>query len=201
MGFEIIIAQAFWLILPAYIANASAVLVGGGTPIDFGKNWKDGKRILGDGKTWRGLIIGTLVGMIGGFGLSVAAKYVAMTEFAYVGISDFYGFPLMVPIVFSICFGALLGDIIESFFKRRAGRKRGEDWIPFDQLDFILGVLFFSFLIAGLLQILGLTPGGENWFIKNFTIWHILFLLIVTPFFHLIANFIHRKAKTNSARK
>jgi len=117
MGFEIIIAQAFWLILPAYIANASAVLVGGGTPIDFGKNWKDGKRILGDGKTWKGLIIGTLVGMIGGFGLSVASKYIAMTEFAFVGISDFYGFPLMMPIVFSICFGALMGDIIESFFK------------------------------------------------------------------------------------
>ena len=199
MSFEIIIAQAFWLIIPAYIANASAVLVGGGTPIDFGKNWKDGKRILGDGKTWRGLIIGTLFGMIGGFGLSVAAKYIAMTEFAFVGISDFYGFPLMIPIVFSICFGALLGDIIESFFKRRIDRKRGENWIPFDQLDFILGVLFFCFLMAGFLQIIGLSSG--NWFFENFTIWHIIFLLIVTPFFHLLANFIHRKIKTNNANK
>ena len=195
MGFEIIVAQAFWLILPAYIANASAVLVGGGTPIDFGKNWKDGKRILGDGKTWRGLIIGTLFGMIGGFGLSVVAKYIAMTEFSFVGISDFYGFPLMIPIVFSICFGALLGDIIESFFKRRIGRKRGDNWIPFDQLDFILGVLFFSFLMAGFLQMIGFS--SDNWFFENFTFMHILFLLIVTPFFHLLANFILRKAKAN----
>ena len=39
-----IVAQAFWIILPAYIANASAVLVGGGTPVDFGKKCKDGKR-------------------------------------------------------------------------------------------------------------------------------------------------------------
>ena len=122
MGFEIIVAQAFWLILPAYIANASAVLVGSGTPIDFGKKWKDGKRILGDGKTWRGLIVGTLIGMIGGFGLSIAAKYIATTEFEFVGVSDFYGFPLMIPVVFSICFGALLGDIIESFFIRSIGR-------------------------------------------------------------------------------
>ena len=53
MYYEIIL-QALWLILPAYVANASAVLVGGGTPVDSGKNWKDGKRILGDGKTWRG---------------------------------------------------------------------------------------------------------------------------------------------------
>jgi CDP-2,3-bis-(O-geranylgeranyl)-sn-glycerol synthase len=104
----------------------------------------------------------------------------------------------MIPIVFSICFGALLGDIIESFFKRRVGRKRGEDWIPFDQIDFILGVLFFSFLIAGFLQITGLS--SNNWFFENFTIWHILFLLIITPFFHLLANFIHRKIKTNNVR-
>jgi CDP-2,3-bis-(O-geranylgeranyl)-sn-glycerol synthase len=199
MGFEIIVAQAFWLILPAYIANASAVLVGGGTPIDFGKNWKDGKRILGDGKTWRGLIIGTLVGMIGGFGLSVAARFIGMTEFAYVGVSDFLGFPLMIPIVFSICFGALMGDVIESFFKRRRGRKRGEDWIPFDQIDFILGVLFFSFLMAGFLQIFGLTC--SNWFFDSFTIMHILFLVIVTPFLHLLANFIHRRIKASHSEK
>ena len=199
MGFEIIVAQAFWLILPAYIANASAVLVGSGTPIDFGKKWKDGKRILGDGKTWRGLIVGTLIGMIGGFGLSIAAKYIATTEFEFVGVSDFYGFPLMIPVVFSICFGALLGDIIESFFKRRIGRERGENWIPFDQIDFILGVLFFSFLMAGFLQIIGVS--SDNWFFENFTITHIVFLLIVTPFFHLFANFIHRKVKTNDAGK
>ena len=198
MGYEVII-QALWLVLPAYIANASALLVGGGTPIDFGKNWKDGKRILGDGKTWRGLIIGTLVGMIGGFGLSVAAFYINQVDPTYITVSNFLEFPLMIPIVFSICFGALLGDIIESFFKRRVGRKRGENWIPFDQLDFILGVLFFSFLIAGLIQITGFSEG--NWFFENFTIWHALFLLVVTPFFHLLANFIHRKIKTNNAKK
>lgn len=197
MSVEVIIAQAFWFILAAYIANASAVLVGGGTPIDFGKKWKDGSRILGDGKTWRGLFSGALVGIIGGFGLVVAAQFIATTGFAFVGLTDFLGFPLMIPIIFSICFGALFGDIIESFFKRRIGKKRGENWIPFDQIDFILGALFFSFIMAGFLQILSFTEG--NWFLDNFTIWHILFLLVITPFFHIIANFIHRKAK-NSAK-
>jgi len=200
MGFEIIIAQAFWLILPAYIANASAVLVGGGTPIDFGKKYKDGKRILGDGKTWRGLFIGTLVGMIGGFGLSVLAFYINKIDPSYITISNFAGFPLMIPIIFSICFGALLGDIIESFFKRRIGRKRGEDWIPFDQLDFILGVLFFSFLMAGLLYLLGLTA-DTNWFFENFHIEHILVLLIVTPFLHLISNYLHKLIRARKTVK
>jgi len=193
MGFEVIIAQAFWLILPAYIANASAKLVGGGMPIDFGKTYKDGKRILGDGKTWRGLIIGTLIGMIGGFGLSVGAIYINQIAPDIIIVSDFTRFPMMIPIVFSICFGALSGDIIESFFKRRVGKKRGQDWIPFDQLDFILGVLLFSFLIAGILQFAGLTQG--NWFFNNFTIIHVLFLVIVTPFIHLLSNFLHKKIK------
>ena len=92
-----------------------------------------------------------------------------------------------------------MGDIIASFFKRRIGKDRGQDWVPVDQLDFILGVLFFSFLMAGLLQILGLTP-GENWFINNFTHWHILFLLIITPLFHFIGNLMHRTAKRKQVR-
>jgi len=189
MGYEIII-QALWLVLPAYIANASALLVGGGAPIDFGKNWRDGRRILGDGKTWRGLITGAVVGMTGGFGLSVVAKYAAMSDFAFLGINDFTGFPLMIPIIASICFGALIGDIVESFFKRRIGKVRGQDWIPFDQLDFILGALFFSFVTSGVLQIIGLT--NNNWFFDSFSIWHILVLVVITPFFHLFANFVNK---------
>jgi CDP-2,3-bis-(O-geranylgeranyl)-sn-glycerol synthase len=192
-----IIIQALWLVLPAYIANASALLVGGGTPIDFGKKLKDGKRILGDGKTWRGLVAGAFVGMTGGFGLSIVAIYANNSDFSFLGLSDFGRFPLMIPIIGSICFGALLGDIFESFLKRRVGKNRGEDWIPFDQLDFIVGVLIFSFIIAGLIQVLGFTT--YNWFFENFSIWHILTLLILTPFFHLFANFVHKKTKKRSS--
>ena len=58
---------AFWIMVPAYVANAGAVPFGGGTPVDFGKCAKDGRRYLGDGKTWRGLIGGIVVGIL--FGL------------------------------------------------------------------------------------------------------------------------------------
>lgn len=197
MGYEIIV-QALWLVLPAYIANASALLIGGGTPIDFGKNWRDGKRLLGDGKTWRGLIAGAFVGMIGGFGLSVVAKFGVSIDFP-IELNDFTGFPLMIPIIGSICFGALFGDIIKSFFKRRVGIERGKDWIPFDQIDFILGVLLFSFLMSGLLQITGLTKG--NWFFDSFTWLIILILLIITPFFHLFANYVNKKIRSKSTSK
>jgi len=193
-----IIIQALWIIIPAYVANASAVLVGGGTPIDFSKKWKDGKRILGDGKTWRGLISGTFIGMTAGFGLVVAASYINTSEYSYLNLTNFEGSPLMFPIIFSICFGALLGDIIESFFKRRIGRDRGDDWIPFDQIDFILGVLLFSFVTSTVLHLSGLI--SYNWFIKNLFPWHILVLLIVTPFFHLTANFINRKIQAKAKK-
>jgi CDP-2,3-bis-(O-geranylgeranyl)-sn-glycerol synthase len=194
-----IIVQALWLALPAYIANASALLVGGGTPIDFGKNWKDGKRILGDGKTWRGFVTGAFVGMTCGFGLSVVAKYANANGFDFLGLSDFTGFPLMIPIIFSICFGALMGDIVKSFFKRRVGKNRGENWIPFDQLDFVVGTLFLSCVMAWFLQILGFI--SYNWFFESFSVWHVLILLIITPFFHIFANFVHRVNKSKQTSK
>ena len=189
----LIIVQALWLVIPAYIANASALLVGGGTPIDFGKKWKDGRRILGSGKTWRGLITGAFLGITGGFAITIAAIYISKSEFAFLGLSDFGRFPLMIPIISSICFGALIGDILESFFKRRIGKERGENWFPFDQLDFILGVLFFSFLISSFLQVVG--AASNNWFLNNFSLLHILTLLVITPFFHLFANFVNKKAR------
>jgi CDP-2,3-bis-(O-geranylgeranyl)-sn-glycerol synthase len=37
--------------------------------------------------------------------------------------------------------GAMLGDSVKSFFKRRRRVAPGGTWIPFDQLDFVLGAL------------------------------------------------------------
>lgn len=197
MVYEILI-ESFWLIIPAYVANASAVLVGGGKPIDFGKKFKDGKRILGDGKTWQGLLIGTFIGMTAGFGLSVVSRIAQAYNFS-IYLPDFTGFPMMIPIIFSICFGALLGDTVESFFKRRRNIPRGSDWIPFDQLDFILGVLVCACLMSLLLQSLHLLP--YNWFLEEFGVYHILTLLIVTPFIHLLTNVGHKKISKQKTNK
>ncbi len=194
MHYEIII-QALWLILPAYVANGSAVLVGGGLPIDFGRYWKDGKRILGDGKTWRGLLLGSLLGLIAGFSLVVAGKYLTENNLNFLNLDYFEGYPLMIPLVVSLSIGALFGDIIESFFKRRIGKERGEDWILFDQLDFIFGALFFAFLTSLVIQVVNALP--YNWFLKNFSIWHIVVILLVTPCLHIFTNMIHKRRKKN----
>ncbi|HVQ00105.1 MAG TPA: CDP-2,3-bis-(O-geranylgeranyl)-sn-glycerol synthase [Candidatus Thermoplasmatota archaeon] len=195
----VIIVQAFWIIIPVYVANASAVVVGGGKPIDGGRTWKDGRRLLGDGKTWRGLFAGTFLGMTAGFGLAVAASYIQMSDYAYLRLTDFEGFPMMILLLFSLCFGALIGDLVKSFLKRRFGKERGEDWIPFDQLDFLVGALVSSFLMSELLYGLRLTC--HDWFLHNITIWHILFLLLVTPFIHICANMVLRKGRSRRLAK
>jgi CDP-2,3-bis-(O-geranylgeranyl)-sn-glycerol synthase len=41
----------------------------------------------------------------------------------------------------------MLGDIVESFFKRRIGLSRGEKWLGFDQIDFIIGGLLLSLFV------------------------------------------------------
>src|SRR5437667_105251 len=57
------IPQALWFFLPAYVANPMAVVFGGGTPIDFGRTLRDGERLFGDGKTWRGVVGGLLLSL------------------------------------------------------------------------------------------------------------------------------------------
>ena len=46
--------------------------------------------------------------------------------------------------------GALTGDLIKSFFKRRLGLKPGAKFIPFDQTDFVIGALVFTMPIFNL---------------------------------------------------
>jgi len=125
IAFFITILSAIYFIIPAYIANLSALTFGGTTPVDFGKTFFDGRRVIGDGVTWKGLIYGTitgtLVGTIGG----------VLT-----------GDPVYGLIVgFLLSFGALLGDAVGSFIKRRLGVDKGKPFPILDQLDFIAGAL------------------------------------------------------------
>jgi CDP-2,3-bis-(O-geranylgeranyl)-sn-glycerol synthase len=60
-------AETIYIYLPAYLANAAPVVLGGGGAIDGGRKWLDGKPLFGDHKTVRGTIsglaVGTLVGL------------------------------------------------------------------------------------------------------------------------------------------
>lgn len=161
--------------IPAMIANSFAVIFGGGPPIDGGKKW-EGKRILGDGKTWRGLF---------GGGLSAGAIGIL---FHYISSPHFSLYPSLskaLIIVLTLSFGALLGDITASFFKRRRGISRGERSPLLDKLDFIIGSYIFTFLI------------NPKWFYQTYfegNGWIATLIIIIgVPFLHRAVNIIAYK--------
>ena len=93
------------LFIPALVPNSAAALFGGGTPVDFNRAWR-GKRLLGDGKTWRGLFGGV------GFGILVGLLMLAIAYL--VGSEDGFGygqFPDSVGVVVCLALGSLLGDM------------------------------------------------------------------------------------------
>ncbi len=120
-----LIVQALIFIFPAYCANGTPVLAGGGTKIDFGKNFIDGKRLFGNNKTFRGFFFGWAVGLS-------------------VGLVEcyFFGFPILFAVLTP--FGALLGDLTAAFLKRRLNIAPGGMLPVVDQIDFVVGAILFS---------------------------------------------------------
>lgn len=117
------------------LANKVPVLNRWKTPLDFGGHVR-GKRIFGQNKTIRGLLCGTLLGGLAG---SLIYSHLVLPTDA----------PSFV-IGAALGAGALLGDSIESFFKRQAGVAAGDSWFPWDQADYIIGGLLCSALFVRL---------------------------------------------------
>ena len=161
-----------YLLLPALIANLAPPLFKKvpflAYPVDFGLKWK-GKPILGPHKTFRGFFFGILV--------AILVCYVQKVLFSgcdwcrSLSILDYSGMNFLL-FGFLMGFGALFGDIVESFLKRRRGIKSGRPWIPWDQLDFVIGSLLFLSIVF--------IPSWQT----------ILFLIIVVPILHIITNHI-----------
>ena len=182
------VLTALWLMLPAYLANMLPVLVGGGAPIDGGRNWKDGQRMLGDGKTWRGLLLAPVLAVLLVGVLRWTTTFPAWGRY---GFSDYGPSPWWVLLAYAMALGALVGDALESFFKRRTGRVRGERWVPFDQLDFVAGGLLFVALVSTVLALVGAT--ASNYFLDAFTWPRLLVIVLLTPALHLVVNLIGYK--------
>lgn len=163
------VVVAIWAMLPAYIPNNVAVLAGGGRPIDGGRTLEDGKRILGDGKTWRGTAVGTVAGVVLAVLLNQIHPFVS-------GIVVADPFPIAAAI--SLAFGAMLGDILASFLKRRTGRERGAVFPVVDQLDFVVVALILTAIVA------------SDWFFATFTLPVIVAVLVLTPILHVGTNVI-----------
>lgn len=166
---------ALWLMIPAYLPNSFAVVVGGGKPLDLGRNFLDGRRIFGDSKTFRGFILGGI------FGVGVGLIQNAALELIPAHQPELMLPRFELPALFCLGFGAMSGDLIKSFFKRRLGKAPGQPWPLADQLDFVLGAWGFSYLFS------------RDWFLGNFSLGIMLIVLVITPGLHLGTNLIGYK--------
>ena len=134
------VAAAMWFIFPAYCANAAPVIFGGGKPMDFGKKFFDGKPFLGSHKTFRGFLAGIVIGTLVGF-----VQTLIYEQFLFQYGSQFQ---YSILLGFMLSLGALTGDLVESFAKRRLNRSPGKSLPVADQIDFILGAFLFSFMVS-----------------------------------------------------
>jgi CDP-2,3-bis-(O-geranylgeranyl)-sn-glycerol synthase len=162
------LVEAIWLILPAYAANGLTPLVGlrkGLHPIDGGRRFK-GEPLLGPGKSWEGMLFGTLIGGLIGLVEMLAYPYLPFS----ISAELLNIVPMSLLLGLLLGFGAMFGDLVGSFIKRRLKIPRGKPAIILDQEDFLAGALAFSLLLI-LIEIE----------------WAIL-LAVITPMIHLAAN-------------
>ncbi len=115
---------------PAFVANALPLVVKGFVkkrhPVDFGRVFVDGRRVFGDSKSWEGFAAGVLAGIAVGAALSPLYGC-ALAELAIAG--------------FVQGLGAMLGDLANSFVKRRLGMKPGSPLPVSDQASFVVASL------------------------------------------------------------
>ncbi|MBI2584033.1 MAG: CDP-2,3-bis-(O-geranylgeranyl)-sn-glycerol synthase [Candidatus Aenigmarchaeota archaeon] len=162
-----------WFILfPAYAANAVPVLVGGKRPLDFGKGL--GKnRILGDGKT----IEGTALGIAAGFLVGALEYYVMPALQGYAAQYNVLLPQITLPLALAIAAGTMCGDILGSFFKRRMGIERGGKEPLLDRLGFIIFAMIFAY------PFIQITPAMA------------VYMIAITYVIHRAANFVAYNAK------
>ncbi len=168
-----------WLMIPALVPNSAAVLFGGGKPMDFGRSWR-GKRVLGDGKTWRGFFGGAASGVVLGLVLMGVAELLdAQDDWGY------GSWPSSLCVVLSLAFGSMLGDSAGSLIKRRLDISRGKKAPVLDQYNFVLGAV---------VMVLVFQPG---WFLDHYiegnSIYGLILFLVVVPLLHRGVNIIGYK--------
>jgi CDP-2,3-bis-(O-geranylgeranyl)-sn-glycerol synthase len=154
--------MGFGYIFPAYVANATPVvavkLLGKAHPIDNRLYLPDGRRLLGDGKTIEGLIAGIAFGTLTGILINV---------FIFQLFRTFYE-------ILTIATGAMAGDILGAFIKRRLGLPQGHPAPMLDQLGFLIASLLLTHILFTLPQWLD--------------IFTIILLLVLTFAMHVGTN-------------
>ena len=146
--------------IPEVLPPCIAQVIGRGKPIDMGIKFIDGKRLIGDGKT----IIGT-------FG-SIIITFFIMYVLCITHIV-FKSLPLKTAIILSasLTTGSMLGDISNSFIKRRINIRRGGKFIG-DNINSPIGSFITAYIVC------------SKSFIAEYNIYLILLIILFVGFMH-----------------
>lgn len=174
--------KAFWFFLPGGIANMAPVIFKKinflNYPIDFGKTI-NGKPIFGSHKTFRGFFFGILVAIL--IALLQKALYLRYEFFREITLFPFDEHNAVL-VGFLMGFGVLFGDAIKSLIKRQLGVNPGDRFIPWDQIDFIIGFILFVSIIY--------VPSGQV----------MLTILVGFPLLHIVMNHLGYYLKVQDNR-
>lgn len=121
--------QLVYFMLPAYCANMAPPFV------RFWQGWNRpiSRRWLGEHKTVAGFLAGIGAGI-----LAAAAQSAIDAPSPLVDYSHWFRLGLLLGL------GAMTGDALKSLLKRRLRIAPGARWMPFDQLDFVIGALVLA---------------------------------------------------------
>lgn len=140
MSFLFLILRLIYLLLPAAFANMAPPMIRpflsrlALSPIDGGLEFR-GKPLFGSHKTWGGTLFGVLAGILAAYLQHLLDPYLGFLSLIDYSDWSFIGFLLGA--------GAITGDLVKSFFKRRMNFKPGQIWVPFDEIDFVIGSIVF----------------------------------------------------------
>jgi len=161
------------------LANKANVLNFLNKPIDSNKKFND-EPILGSHKTWRGAISGMIIGIL----IIYIQKF--LYQFIWIQEISFFNYKEINILLLGslLCGGAVFGDLLFAFVKRRLKLKPGTEFLPFDQTNYVIGTYIF-FSLTSFLKIDNL-------------VW--IILLILTFFLHIIVNRIGYYLRLHQAK-
>ena len=152
--------------------------------MDFGRTWPgDGRRILGPSKTWSGFLFGAFLGAA----IALLEAWLILHAPPDLQLVPPYAPSVVaaIPVAFLLSGGAMSGDAVGSFLKRRLGYGSGARVIGLDQLPFVL-------LPIGI----GLLAYPSVFVPSFFSLEALLWVLLLTLGLHTLFNWIGFKIGT-----
>lgn len=166
------IISCIYFFIPAYAANMTPPLVRNipalsflDVPVDFGRKLGNA-RIFGGHKTWRGVITSAIVGIVVVF---LQKWFYQFKWAAEVSLVNYQAINIWL-FAFLMVGGAIAGDLVAAFIKRRLHLEPGAPFMPWDQTNYVLGCFVLM----------------EPYLKLNIDVWITLFFL--TFFLHLLFN-------------